>query len=277
VSDQPQPVNLPTPPAKPAQDDVIVINQNILYYVVIALVFFVAGFITASTTLSSLVKSTVAEAKAEMSVLTNQAMGTAIALAPQSSGSVASAPQPTETPVPIQNIDVGDSPSWGPADAKVTIVEFSDFQCPYCEQFHLATYNLLKQNYGNEVRFVYKHFPLTSIHPEAYPAALASECAREQDKFWEFHDLVYQNQDIMSATQYTNFAQQAGVANMPAFEQCVSTAKYKDRVQADYLDGVNHFVTGTPTFYVNGLQIPGAIGYEQLAAIIEQVKVSVGS
>ena len=275
MSDQPQPVEMPKPPAK-AQDDVIVINQNILYYIVIALVFFIAGFITASTTLSAVVKSTVSEAKAEMSVLTNNAMGTAIALVPRGSGSVA-AVQPTETPVPIQTIDTGDSPAWGPADAKVTIVEYSDFQCPYCEQFHQATYTLLKQNYGDQVRFVYKHFPLTSIHPEAYPAALASECAREQDKFWEFHDLVYQNQDILSATQYTAFAKQAGVADMDKFQECVTTAKYKDRVQADYSSGVEHFVSGTPTFYINGLQIPGAIGYEQIAAIIEQVKISAGS
>ncbi len=94
----------------------------------------------------------------------------------------------------VKQIDLGDSPVQGAANAKVTIVEFSDFQCPFCERA-FPTINQLMNDYKGKIKLVYKHYPLTSIHPYAQPAALAAECAREQNKFWEFHDLLFQNQN----------------------------------------------------------------------------------
>ncbi len=94
----------------------------------------------------------------------------------------------------VRQIDLGDAPVQGAANAKVTIVEFSDFQCPFCERA-FPTINQIMSEYKGKVKLVYKHFPLTSIHPYAQPAALAAECAREQNKFWDFHDLLFQNQN----------------------------------------------------------------------------------
>lgn len=152
--------------------------------------------------------------------------------------------------------------------APVTIIEFSDFQCPYCARFHPTVKQIL-EDYPDKVRWVYKHFPLDSIHPQARPSAEASECAAEQGKFWEFADGLLENQSRLSASFYEELAGELGL-NSGQFEECVSSRKYKDRVQADSKEGEKAGVRGTPGGFVNGKELGGAVPYSYLKAAVEE-------
>jgi protein-disulfide isomerase len=250
----------------PAQDT-IVISQTTIYYLLTAIMFFVAGLIVGWVGSQTTVNGTVNETRnmvATLSISIDNLPKNIAASVPQV------AAQPTETAVPRQTIDLGDAPSWGPADAKVTVVEFSDFQCPYCGMFYQQTYPLLKKNYGDKIRFVFKNFPL-SLHPDAMPAALAAECANEQGKFWEYHDVLFENQQNLNRDGFLKYASQVGVSDIPKFTQCYDSQKYKDKIQADMDAGVRYFVAGTPTFYFNGYYAAGARQYSDIQNIIEAV------
>jgi protein-disulfide isomerase len=162
-----------------------------------------------------------------------------------------------------------DDPMIGDPDAPVTIVEFSDFQCPFCERFYSQTYLSLKENYVDtgKVKIVFRDFPL-SFHPEAEPAALAAECANEQGEFWAFHDLIFENQGSMSASAYLEWAAEIGL-DVGQFSECVDSQKYKSEVASDYNDGGRLGVTGTPGFFVNGELVTGAQPYAVFAAAID--------
>lgn len=156
----------------------------------------------------------------------------------------------------------------GNPEAPITIIEFSDFQCPFCKKFH-PTMKQVLENYPDQVRWVYRHFPLDSIHSEARPAAEASECAAEQGKFWEFSDALFDNQEKLSQALYTELAQDLGF-DMEQFNDCLSSRKYKDRVEANLQEGIKAGVKGTPGSFINGEEIPGAVPYEYLKAAIEK-------
>ncbi len=159
----------------------------------------------------------------------------------------------------------------GNPEAPVTIVEFSDFQCPFCSKFHPTVQQIL-ENYPEEVRLVYKHFPLDSIHPQARPAAEASECVWEQkgdEGFWQFTDGVFENQSRMSSSLYTELASSISL-DMGQFEECLSSRKYKDKVETDFREGVEMGVRGTPGNFVNGEFVQGAVSYEELESIIKK-------
>lgn len=157
----------------------------------------------------------------------------------------------------------------GNPEAPITIIEFSDFQCPFCARFHPTVQQILN-DYPDQVRWVYKHFPLDSIHPEARPSAEASECAGEQGKFWEFADGLFENQSLLGSNLYKELASQIGL-NLSQFEDCVSSRKYKDHVEADLQDGIKAGITGTPGSFVNGEKISGAVPYGVLEATINRV------
>lgn len=160
-------------------------------------------------------------------------------------------------------------PTWGPKDAKVTIVEFSDFQCPFCARGK-ERLEELKKIYGNKIRIVYKHFPLPS-HPEARPAAEASMCVNEQssDKFWKFHDIVFENQDRMSTDDLKEHAKKAG-ADMKKFEECFNSKKYAAHVDASIEEARKLGVDSTPTFFVNSQPIRGARDVAEFREIIDE-------
>lgn len=150
----------------------------------------------------------------------------------------------------------------GPADAKVTIVEFSDFQCPACR----AVQPLIKQivnQYPNDVRFVYRHYPLVSIHPYAQLAAQASEAAAEQGKFWEFHDLLFEKQpewaQLSSATQvedkFVEYAGQMGI-DSAKFREKIAADEIRQKVLADVADSQELNLSGTPSLFVNNTRVP---------------------
>lgn len=158
----------------------------------------------------------------------------------------------------------------GNPEAEITLVEFSDLQCPFCQRFHPTAQQAL-QEYGDKIRWIYKHFPLDNLHPNARPAAEASECVWEQkgdEGFWTFVDKVFENQDRMGSALYREIAEDLS-ANLTQFDTCVSQRKYEDKVEADYQQGVQAGVTGTPGSFVNGVSVRGAVPYAELKAIIE--------
>jgi protein-disulfide isomerase len=154
-----------------------------------------------------------------------------------------------------------DSPSLGPANAPVTLVEFSDFECPVCRRLHDALRSLLP-NYP-QVRVVFKDFPLEQLHPWARTAALAGRCAYQQDHaaFWKMYDLIYDGQDLISAenawSKMTDFAGQAGL-NADAFKACMASPEAGAAIDASHANGVQLEVSSTPTMFVNGRRIVGA-------------------
>lgn len=154
----------------------------------------------------------------------------------------------------------------GNKNAAVKLVEYSDFQCPFCGQFYPTMKRLLAE-YGDKVSLQYKHFPL-SFHPNALPAAEASECAAEQGKFWEFHDLDFSNQAELSPAILPTWARSLGL-NMTQFNTCFASGKYKAKIQAEYAEGAAHSVQGTPTTFINGTLLSGAVPYEQLKAAVD--------
>ena len=158
----------------------------------------------------------------------------------------------------------------GNLSAQVTLVEFSDLQCPFCASFHPSVQQALDE-YGDNMRWVYKHFPLDNIHPQARPAAEASECVWEQngnEGFWEFVDAMFENQSRLSNVFYEEVAAEIGV-NLLQFQTCVSERKYQDKVEQDYQQGLQAGVAGTPGSFVNGVPVRGAVPYEQLKSIID--------
>lgn len=166
--------------------------------------------------------------------------------------------------VPISD----DDPAKGGAAAPITIIEFADFQCPFCQRHAQETYPRLVAQYGDQIRFVYKDFPLTSIHPEAYPSALAGQCAQAQDKFWEYHDLLYSGRLELGRESYLAYAEELSL-DLAAFTACLDDQTFAESVQEDYNFGQNLGVSSTPTFFVNGVAVVGAQPFEVFAEIID--------
>ncbi|MBI4021365.1 MAG: thioredoxin domain-containing protein [Candidatus Aenigmarchaeota archaeon] len=199
------------------------------------------------------------------------------AVAPAAPAVAPSAPAPNPTPTAAGTIALAgledDDPVDGNPEAPVTIIEFSDFQCPFCGRFYLETLPGI-QNYiaDGRVRIIYRDFPL-SFHPEAQPAAEAAECAKEQGKFWEFHDKVFENQGAISKSAYIQWAGELGM-NVQQFTSCVETGKYRSEVQADFNAGSAAGVSGTPTFFVGpsggqGVKIVGAQPFSTFQVAID--------
>jgi len=167
-----------------------------------------------------------------------------------------------------RDIATSGHPSHGPADAPVTIVEFSDFECPYCSGL-LGTIRNIQQNYSDQVRLVYRQFPLVNLHPNARKAAEASLCANQQGKFWEMHDLMFEDQTGLSVEALEEKAQSLGL-DEAAFQKCLNSAQIAELVQADVRAGAVAGVTGTPALFINGRALVGNVPYAQIAEIIDE-------
>lgn len=178
---------------------------------------------------------------------------------------------------PVAPIELSDS-GWvkGNPEATVTFTEFADFQCPYCKQFTPIVKQLEKE-YAKEVKIVYKHFPLKQAHPNAFPAAVAAEAAGRQNKFWEFHDILYEKQEEWSgqANPTPKFVAYAKSLKLDAeqFEKDLQDNKLKTAVNAQVDEGIKAGVQGTPSLFINGqaIEIPG--NYEVLKAQIDSALV----
>jgi protein-disulfide isomerase len=169
----------------------------------------------------------------------------------------------------IPQIETADDPFLGPAEASVVVVEFVDFQCPYCKEVYTMVRELAAQ-YGNRVKFIIRDFPLSEIHPEAQAAAEASGCAFEQgnDKFWAYHDKLYQNQDSLSVTSYATLASQVNL-DEEKFATCMSSHTRSTEILGDLADGAAVGVTGTPTFFLNGYRVQGVIPKDKFAKALD--------
>jgi protein-disulfide isomerase len=155
----------------------------------------------------------------------------------------------------------------GNPDAPVTIVEFADFQCPYCGSVQPALKTVLEK-YQGKVRFGFRDFPLRQIHPQAQLAAEASRCAGEQGKFWEYHDLLYANQTRLDQASLTDQARTAGV-DVERFGTCLTSGKFKAQIESDLQAGTISGVSGTPAFYINGVLLSGAQPASAFESIID--------
>jgi len=158
-------------------------------------------------------------------------------------------------------------PVRGPASAPVEIVEFSDFQCPYCSRVN-PTLDRLRQTFGDDIKIVFRDFPLTSIHPQAFKAAEAGQCAREQGKFWEYHDRMFANQQALQPEFLKKYAADAGLA-AAAFNTCLDSARHAERVKSQIGEGTGLGVSSTPSVFINGRMLSGAQSYEAFASIID--------
>jgi len=162
---------------------------------------------------------------------------------------------------------VDDDPSKGPADAPVTIIEFTDFQCPFCKR-GADTVEQIISTYGDQVHIVFRDFPLAALHPDAPKAHEAGECADEQDMFWEMHDKLFSNQADMSIATMKGYAEDLGL-DMDRFNACLDGGAMKAEVDADMADGREYGVSGTPAFFINGLMLAGAQPFDSFVKVID--------
>jgi len=161
------------------------------------------------------------------------------------------------------------APTLGPASAKVTLVEFSDFQCPFCKKF-FPILKQVEQNFGDKVQIIYRQYPIPSLHPNAFKAAEASLCAHDQGKFWELHDLMFQEQDRLAVKDLKVAAARLGM-DQKKFDLCLDSGRYTEQVQNDMDEGGRVGVTGTPSLFLNGVPLDGgAVPYEKIAKAIEK-------
>lgn len=187
---------------------------------------------------------------------------------------VAPTPTPTPTPTPEPSGDFSKVSAVTDADyirgdknAKITMIEYSDFQCPFCQR-HLPTLDRILADYKGKVRLVYRHFPLNSIHPQAQKAAEASECAGEQGKFWEMHDKLFENQTALQIDNLKQYAKDLGL-NTSQFNNCLDTSKFASKVNQQATEAQNSGITGTPGTWVGDQLVKGAYPYDTFKQIID--------
>ena len=166
----------------------------------------------------------------------------------------------TEVP-PAQMPSITGELFFGGADAKVTIVEFSDFQCPFCIRAYPEV-KKMEETYGNSIKYVFKHYPLRQIHPFAQKAAEASECAADQGKFFEYHDVLYESSNLEEAS-LKQYAELLGLDTVQ-FNDCLDGGLKAAVVEKDLQEGISIGVEGTPTFYINNKRYVGYMTFDQL-------------
>jgi len=238
------------------------------FVAIVAVAAFFAGLYFSSSDSDQITKSDLEDAVSRLeSRLENN---------PPSSVNTPSQPtQPTK-------ISLDDDPIRGDPNAPITIVEFSDYQCPFCARFYTQTLPLLKEEYIDQgkVNFVYRDFPIQSIHPNALSAAVAAECADDQQKYWEYHDMLFERQNSWAKldndsviSTFSKYSTELGL-EQEQFDACLGSGKYLQEVQNDLNDGRNYQVTGTPGFFIGNekigfVKINGAQPFDSFKKIID--------
>ena len=183
-------------------------------------------------------------------------------------GTITSGQQTAQTD-PDARVDVSadDDPAHGPIDAPVVIIEFSDFNCPYCGRFARETLPLLRDNYDDRIRFVYRDYPI--LGDSSLQAAIAAECADDQDAFWDFHDLLFENQGSFNQELFIRFGEELGL-DIEQFTVCQDDPATRDEIGGDFAVAQRLGVSGTPTFFINGRPVVGAQPYEVFQGVIDK-------
>lgn len=183
-------------------------------------------------------------------------------------------PRPTsaaEIPPPIADeLAIDGRPTSGPPDAPITIVEFTDYQCPFCRRYFEQTYAELRGRYGEQLRYVVRNLPLTSIHPNAQKAAEAAECAHDQGRFWDYHDLLFQRSRELGTDSLKRYAAELGLSQ-PVFDQCLDSGSKETLVNSDVREAFLNGARGTPSFFINGYLLAGAQPIEVFEEVIRSL------
>ncbi len=167
----------------------------------------------------------------------------------------------------IVDVSLDDDPVLGDEDAPITIVEFSDFRCGYCGRFHTQTFRPLLDQYAGQIKFVYRDFPVVG----GDRAALAAECADEQGAFWEYHDILFENQSSLTSDEALIDLASGLEIDMDEFSACLANDEFADEIRADFEDGLAYGVRGTPAFFVNGRALIGAQPLAAFQQVIDQL------
>jgi protein-disulfide isomerase len=244
-----EPNEIPEDPPNPIPEDTVTFKRS-HFYAVLTVLAFAAGVLLGYAAWGM-------ESPTTSSQTTNSASG-AVVEAP-----VTPQQQYTRYDIPTEN-----AYAIGPADAPITIVEFSDYQCPFCRRWHDEVYEPLLAAYPGQIRLVYRNLPLTSIHPDAMSAAEAAMCAGEQDAYWPYHEKLFSSESLGNST-YIQYAQDLGL-NMTTFEACLTDHKYQQAVQADSDFAINLGIRSTPTFFINGLAVVGAQPLDVFKQVIDK-------
>jgi protein-disulfide isomerase len=186
-------------------------------------------------------------------------------------------PQATQDPTvqsaPIvtrYDVSIDDDPVLGSDTAPITLIEFSDFECPYCTKWHNEVFEPLMESYGDQIRFVYRDFPLNQIHSEAQPAAEAANCANEQGKYWAYHDLLFKGgTQALNSENYIRYAEELDL-DIDDFKECIESNRYVEEIMADHDEATKLGVRSTPTFFINGMAVVGAQPFEVFKRIIDK-------
>ena len=185
-----------------------------------------------------------------------------------------------EAPIEIAPLDIPEdaqryefsylegTPVNGENDAPILMIEFTDFECPYCLKFNQEVYPLLTKNYKNDLQYVFIPFPLDSIHPNAMNASLASMCANDQNAFWEYRDLAFNAEEGYSREAFISYADQLNL-DTELFSDCIDNETHRELIEENIQRALDLGVTSTPTFLINGLPVMGAQPYELFAGVIE--------
>lgn len=184
-------------------------------------------------------------------------------------GQPAAAAEPAQQAARRYEIPTEGFPSIGPEDAAITLVEFSDYQCPYCQKWHMQVYKQLMAAYPGQIRLVYRNLPLTQLHPQAMNAAEAAMCAGDQKAFWQFHEKLFENSAALNDDLYASLASEIGL-NVATFEMCMTSDKHKSAIQDDMQFAIDLGVQSTPTFFINGLAVVGAQPLEVFQQVIDE-------
>lgn len=229
----------------------------------------VAGLAIVSTIALVLVVNVLLSGKGLNTLANNQPSVPSAPSAPNELPSEPEAP-PAQPPRAVED---GYDHIWGDANAPLTLIEYTDFECPFCLR-HLATMNQIKQDYAGKVRIILRHFPL-SFHANAQKAHEASECAADQGKFWEMYNKIFEANEkgMMGVQRWKDSAKELGL-NTATFDNCLDSGEKAGRVQDDLMEGQRAGVQGTPTTFIDGQPISGAVPYETFKQIVDQMLAS---
>lgn len=239
----------------------VTIPRHTFNYILIAITFLAIGLVLGAVGYDRL---TTANAQRDAALI-NDAVAAAVAALPTG------VPLPTAAPTrdPNQRFDVSDdgNPSRGNPDAPITLIEFGDFRCGFCRRFNDETLIPLLEQYPTQVRYVYRDYPI--LGPDSLTGAIASECADEQGRFWEFHDWLYANQQNFTRDAFLAYATELEM-DTEAFAACIDNGDPQIEIMADYTVGQALGIGGTPTFFLNGRLITGAQPIQVFQQAIEQ-------